>query len=260
MYAYRPLQLCCCLLYRDNATSLATCRSQVPSTQHCFLLQLCWVQGRCVCCWYTGLGHNAKFWVQAIFLFSSLSHYSNYNSLVVPMHLGIPGSISLPPVLLVCHPGSPTLWLLQISVSPSIPPAAWARGWLPPQQPLPASPTAPPCQGHRSTTQHMGEAAQSNFSVTYASLKADEKYLSKQISNAETLHKCWGKYFLRQFFSNWKETVISLHATFLCGFLPHLQIRSVYATLQLFLLQKTLCSFYERSNQSFQFALQGCNI
>lgn len=83
MYAYRPLQLCCCLLYRDDAMSLATCRSQVPSTQHCFLLQLCWVQGRCVCCWYTGLGHNAKFWVQAILLFSSLSHYSNYNPLAI---------------------------------------------------------------------------------------------------------------------------------------------------------------------------------
>lgn len=111
------------------------------------------------------------------------------------------------------------------------------------QQLLPASPAAPPCQGHRSTTRHRGEATQSNFSVTYASVKADEKYLSKQISNAETLHKCWGKYFLRQFFSNWRETVISLYAAFLCGFLPHLQIRSMYDSPQLFFVTKNILFF-----------------
>lgn len=53
----------------------------------------------------------------------------------VPMHLRIASSVSLPHVLLVCHPGSPTLWPLQISVSPSTPHAAWARGWLSPHEP-----------------------------------------------------------------------------------------------------------------------------
>lgn len=110
----------------------------------------------------------------------------------------------------------------QISASQSIPLPGLGAGSLPVQPrwdgaTSAARPTAAsPCQGCGSTAQCTREAAQSNFSVTYTSLKAAEKYLSKQISNAETLHKCWKKYFLRLFFSNWRETVISL---FICHFL-----------------------------------------